>query len=345
MEGQRPAGRRRNLSEEEREKCEQQIQKEEERMREEREQNLVFKLTEEQKRIRRNISQRAYRLRAKTKKKAKDKIDKQESVAQMQSGEETETITQGRQKQVLSEEEQRLRAEQKQAEEMLIREQREQHIFPSKTTIDQLWKDWKKTWARGHRHQLRMEREATDEEYQRWRMAQEEEQRSRAEREQAEEKLMRDQREQHIPRARTLTDQQRKDRDRIRARNYKRRIAMERKATDEKDPQKRMTQIKEERFQLRVEREQAEEKLMREEQEQHIPPQAKTLTDQQRKDRKRIWARHRNRRIAMERKATKEKDPQKGIMAQRNSAGEETINAEIDNPVVEAPPTVDHPMS
>ena len=105
-----------------------------------------------------------------------------------------------------------------------------------------------------------------------------------------------------------------------------------------------MTQIKEER-QLRVAREQAEEKLMREEREQHIPPQAKTLTDQQRKDRNRIRARHRNRRIAMERKATEEKDPQKGIMAQRNSAGEETINAEIDNPVVEVPPTVDHPMS
>ena len=206
-------------------------------MREEREQNVSFKLTEEQRRIRRFISQRAYRLRAKPKKKAKDKIDKQKSVAQMQSGEETETITQGRQKQVLSEEEQRLRAEQKQAEEMLIREQREQHIFPSKTTTDQLWKDWKKTWARGHRHQLRMEREATDEEYQRWRMAQEEEQRSRAEREQAEEKLMREEREQHIPpQAKTLTDQQRKDRNRIRARHRNRRIAMERKATERKRP-------------------------------------------------------------------------------------------------------------
>ena len=32
-------------------------------------------------------------------------------------------------------------------------------------------------------------------------------------------------------------------------------------------------------------------------------------------------------------------------MAQRNSAGKETTNAEIDNPVIEAPPMVDHPIS
>ena len=155
---------------------------------------------------------------------------------------------------------------------------------------------------------------------------------------------MREQEEQHIVRAKTLTDQQRKDRQRIRMRNRNRRLRMEKKVTDEKYGQKKMTQSKEGR-RLRAEREQAEEKLMREEREQHIPPWAKTLTDQQREDRNRIQMRNRRRRLRMEKEATDENYGQKRIMAQRNSAGEENINAEIDSLVVEVYPTVDQPMS
>ena len=201
-----PRGRRKQTMSEEdrqvREKWEQRIQEEEERMREEWEQNVSFKLTEEQRRIRCIIKGRARRLRGKTKKEAKDEIDKQERVAQMQSGEETDKSIQGRQKRVMTGEELRHRAEREQAEEKLMREEREQHIF----------------------------------------------------------------------RAKKLTDQQREDRNRIRERNRSRRLRIEKMVADEKYGQKR-------------------------------------------------------------------------IMAQRNSAGEENINAEIDSLVVEVSPTVDHPMS
>ena len=198
-------------------------------MREERKRNVSFKLTEEQRKIRGIISLRAHRLRVKTKK-------------------------------ALSEEGQRLQAEREQAEEKLIREN-------PKNLNDQERKDRQRIkWRRDYKRRLRMEREATDEKYRQKTMAQEEERRIRAEREQAEEKLMRIQREQHLPRAKRLTDQQRKDRSRIRARNRYRRLHMDREATDDKNDQKRM--------------------------------------------------------------------------AQKNSAGKETVNAEIDNPVIEAPPMV-----
>ena len=68
------------MSEEERrvrEKWEQRIQQEEERLREEREQNISsFNLTNEQRRIRSVILQRAWALRAGTQRRAKNEIDK-----------------------------------------------------------------------------------------------------------------------------------------------------------------------------------------------------------------------------------------------------------------------------
>ena len=105
-----PPGRsKKTMSEEERrvrEKCEQRIQEEEERIREERKQHVHgFNLTKEQRRIRRVISQRAGQLRARTQREAEDDMNRQETV-----------------KRVLSEEEQRLRAEREQAEEKLMRE-------------------------------------------------------------------------------------------------------------------------------------------------------------------------------------------------------------------------------
>ena len=148
-----PPGRpKQNMSEEERrvrEKWEQRIQEEEEKMREEREQKVYgSNLTKEQKRIRSIISHRARHLRARTQREAEDERNRQETVGQRQSDDETETFTQGqgRQKRVLSEEERRLRTEQEQAEEKLMREDSGYSVVqathrPTKERPEQDWSE------------------------------------------------------------------------------------------------------------------------------------------------------------------------------------------------------------
>ncbi|MCJ1270778.1 hypothetical protein MMC22_010675 [Lobaria immixta] len=306
MGAHRQRNPRRILSEVEREELEQQIQKEEERMREEREQNVrVLSLTKEQRRIRGIIRCRISRHQAKMIRGAADENYRKKGVTRRQSDEETrkpdvesqlpaKAPPSGRPKQTMSEEERRVREkweQQIQEEEERMREEREQNVFGINLTKEQR-RIRNVINQRARQLRARTQREAEAETFTQGRQEQvlsEEEQRLRAEREQAEEKLMREEREQHIPRLNTLTDQQRKDRARIRRRN---RYRLKRVANDEKYPQKKMA--KEEERRLRSEREQAEEKLMREEQEQ-LTPWFKPLTDQQREDRGRIRARNRRR--------------------------------------------------
>ncbi|MCJ1270325.1 hypothetical protein MMC22_010221 [Lobaria immixta] len=209
------------LSEEEWEKLEQQIQKEEERMREEKENRIPRPrtLTEEQRILRRLIWNRAY----KAKRKAAYEKYRQEAGAQRQSDDGTETFTGWIQKQTLSEEEQRIRAEREQRiqEEGNLMREEQNH---AKGLTDEQRKIRDLIRKRQRRLRLGMERDATDEKYRQKRAARrqkdeekrilrEEKQRLKAEREQRiqeEENLMRE--EQHIPRAKKqkLTDEQRK---------------------------------------------------------------------------------------------------------------------------------------